>query len=407
MNARTMPSPVSLDRTLPREEISLANQKTGVWSLELIQNEDDFMALAPWWDALLERSCSPSPFLRWAWVSTWWSIMRTRFKLAIGVVRNTSGEPEAIAPLVLGSFHRGPRRALRHLGFMGGLGEVDSPRLDFMVQAGHEPFLMPRLCRIFAKLRGQWDCIRLNGVPAESPTVPYLRKALKKCGFGSGVLNNHDSRYIKLPATWQDYEMTHSGSWRSKIRRKWKALEREHAGSSVLGGKDTPVESAMEEFIDLHRQHFPEGVSDFLSGDSGRFHREIARQWLPSGRALMPTIQIEGKAAGAIYGFLEGDSFYQYQMGWDTRFQEISMGQLSMAWCLRAAMAERVQCYDVLPGEYAYKESWCPEVRHLLDLESYRPLGFRSNLFLLMRTLKRLSARRASTQTTTTPTSDS
>ncbi len=361
--------------------------------LEIIADEARFLELAPHWDRLLERSETRSPFLRWDWVSLWWEEYRNQFQLAIGVIRDVWGVPLAIAPLVTGrSTHGGARKHLRHLVFMGGDGDICAQVLDFLIPKGFESLLAPLLCSVIERLRLRWDMVRLDGIPETSPILPYIVEAMRSCGHGTCVVNRHASRYMQLPATWQDFEMSRSGSWRSKMRRKWKALDQAHKGQTLLGGRDGDVDELMRDLFTLHANRYHQGVSEYLQPHVKRFQHKLARRWVPAGRMLLPFIKIGDRTVAVMQGLAEGDSFYQYQMGWEPALANISIGNLCMAWCVRAALEQGARLYDTLPGDFEYKDRWCPETRHFVDLEVFNHLSISAAVFRGLRAVKRLTS---------------
>jgi CelD/BcsL family acetyltransferase involved in cellulose biosynthesis len=60
-----------------------------------------FHALQPFWDALVGQMHTRSPFLRWDWMRLWWEECRQEARLAVAVLRDAEGVPQAIAPLML------------------------------------------------------------------------------------------------------------------------------------------------------------------------------------------------------------------------------------------------------------------------------------------------------------------
>jgi CelD/BcsL family acetyltransferase involved in cellulose biosynthesis len=365
----------------------------GELQLEIITDEERFLKLAPDWDRLLERSATRSPFLRWDWISLWWAEEKKSFELAVAVLRDESGAVQAIAPLVLGRPMAGARRGLRHLAFMGGIGQIGSFRLDFIVPRGLENQLTPLLCRVFGELQHRWDMVRLVAVAEESPNLPHILQALRGCGVATEAVNTHECDLIELPPSWHDYEMSRSGNWRSQMRRKWKAMEQEHHGRVALAGVDMAVPDAMSDLATLHARRWPENVSEYLRPAAQRFHHRLAERWIPQGRALLPFIQIGGRMAGAIYCLVEADTVYHYQTGWDPAYEHISMGKLAMAASVQLAIGKGARLYDLLPGEFEYKKRWCSSVRHVFDLESFHPRSTRASVFRALRSAKRLLTR--------------
>jgi len=71
---------------------------------------------------------------------------------------------------------------------------------------------------------------------------------------------------LELPDTWDDL-MTKvlSGNRRNDFRSKWKKLMNNHAGQALQGGTDMPVDTAMDSWLDLHRQRFTDVDSSFIT----------------------------------------------------------------------------------------------------------------------------------------------
>jgi CelD/BcsL family acetyltransferase involved in cellulose biosynthesis len=368
------------------------NSALGELRLEIITDEERLLELAPCWDRLLERNAIRSPFLRWDWVSLWWEEERSNFELAVAVLRDATNVVQAIAPMVLGHPPDHARRSLRHLAFMGGIGQIQSLRLDFIVPRGLESQLTPKLCEAFTQLQNRWDMVRLIAIPEESPNLPHLLHALRSCGSATCVVNTHDCDIILLPGNWHDFEMSRSGNWRSQMRRKWKTMTTECHGRSALGGVDMPIPDAMSDLATLHARRWPEGVSEFLRPAAQHFHHRLAERWIPQGRLLLPFIQVGGRMAGAVYALKEDDTVYHYQTGWDPAYESISMGKLAMIASVQLAIGKGAQIYDMLPGEFEYKKRWCSGTRHVLDVESFHPRSARAAVFRALRATKRFFA---------------
>jgi hypothetical protein len=358
--------------------------------LEIVDTEEGFLSLEPVWDALVERMSTRCVFLRWDWMRLWWEAHRAEMSLMIAVARDDSGTVRGIAPFVLGAESGGMRRRLRHLALMTSLGDAQGERLDFIVAAGEENLVTPVLCGAFAKLHGQWDTVLLKKIPEESPNLPHLLTALARCGTASCVLNTHPTHFTRLPETYEDYEMTHSGSWRSKIRRRWKAMESKVRGVPVMGGTEIPLDETMKSLSTLHATRWPPGKSLFLTERSWAFHQKLAQLWVPRGKALLPAIAVDGRPISIVYGFRERDEFCQFQLGWDTQYAWAAIARVAMVWSLRQVIAGGAQVYDLLPGEFSYKQSWCQDTRHVLDLECFCPASLRARMFMVVRQLKRL-----------------
>lgn len=364
--------------------------------LEIVRDDAGLAGLESVWDKLLEQSATCTPFLRWDWVRLWWEEFHGQFELAVAVVRDEADSVLAIAPLMIGLEQDGMRRHLRHLGFLGGLGEAKGERMDFLVPSGQEAELTPLLCGIFQRLAEEWDAVRLNKLPEESPNYGHIMAALRECTVGAGVVIRTECACIRLTESWETFEKAMSGKQRRELRRRREHLKKDHgAYEALVTAEDAALR--LDEFAELHRQHYPDGVSSFLTPASWRFHRRLGLLWLTGGKAMLPFIAVGTGMVGGIYGFVERDEFYFYQLGWSEAYARFSLGHLGIRWTAECCMNRGLHLFDMLPGTYRYKREWSQESRYVLDIEAYAPESVRATIFRSIRSLKRLVQRTSST----------
>ncbi len=357
--------------------------------LDVIHDEAEFMALESCWDDLLSQSATSSPFLSWDWVKIWWEEHRAKSKLAIGVVRTLGNKILAIAPLISGREEAGSRSQLWHLTFIGGIGEIASQGMDFIVPAGQEEILTPLLCGIFAKVLHRIDIVRLTMIPEDSPNLPYVLQALKRVSSGVGQLNRQPSRTLSLPSSWEEIEKSHGGNWRSNMRRKLKKMEAEHQGRIVIGGRDVPFEVAFQALLELHAQRWTDEESLFLHERTKRFHRQLCQRSAAAGRMMIVLLELDGKYQAATYCLIHDNKAWFYQAGWNQEYCAISIGKLALAWTVRHAIELGLREFDFLPVDYSYKQEWANGVRHVVDIEAFNPRSSSAVIFRVLRFCKR------------------
>jgi CelD/BcsL family acetyltransferase involved in cellulose biosynthesis len=361
--------------------------------VRLVGSTAELAALEPVWDRLLESSATRSPFLRWDWMWLWWSLFGSEYRLAVVVVDDAFGAPEALAPLVLGHGTTGGHRHLHQLCWLGGLGAVEGEVMDFLVPAGREAELTPLLCEGIDWLMPEWEGVRLNKIPEDSPNLPILLACLGQFAAKTGVVNRHASRFTVLAGSWEAYAAQHSGRWRRNLRKRWESLTGDGGVRQGLAGRTMEPGQAMDELKALHtRRWCSHGGSTFACERAWEFHLRLAARWLRSGKALLPFLQVQDRMIAGCYGFLEGDCFYHYQIGWDQAYAEHSLGNLAVKHCLESCLELGVRRYEMLSGEYRYKSEWCPQARWLADVEGYAPNSAKAAAFLGLRSLKRWMA---------------
>lgn len=357
--------------------------------LEIIRDEAGYLALEPFWDKLLAKSYTHSPFQSWEYVRLWWEECRSSFQLCIGVVRDHEGQVQGIAPLVIGPGSDGSRRHLKHLGFMNGKGALQGERLDFIVPEGRESEVTSVLVTIVSESRQLWDVVRLNKIPTESMNYAHIMAELRWAGSSMGVLNMTECRWTKLPENWNEYAMLHSGNWRRKMRKRWENLCAGHTMRKVIAGKDVPLTAAIDRFFELHSLVYPEGVSSFLREECQRVHRKLMASWILDGRASLPMIELDGQLIAGIYCLHSNKETLQYQLGRDPQYSRLGLGNLAMQWSFECAMESGSTTYDLLPGDYPYKKEWCERTRFVSDVECFNSLSLKGLIFRLLRSIKR------------------
>ncbi|MEQ1841287.1 MAG: GNAT family N-acetyltransferase, partial [Verrucomicrobiales bacterium] len=364
-------------------------------SLEIIHDRDRFLTLEPFWDALLERSAVRTPFMRWDWIRLWLEECEEPVELAVAVARDSEGAPLAIAPLVLGRTGEGWRGRLRQLTFAGCIGRVDSEGVDFIIPSGQEGVLAPVLCKVFRLLGNRWDVVHLPMMHEESVSLPHVIAALDSCALGVVRMNRQASRFIRLPATWEELEQSHGGNWRSNHRRKWRKMQESFGGRPLKGGKDLDGGVAFDALLHLHGKRWTIDESAFLWPGVERFHKRLVEKWLPRGRVVIPLLELDGKPGAVSYIFNDFGKFWFYQSGWNEEYSTISVGKMATAWNVQCAIESGIREFDFLPGEYAYKQEWSNDVRFVEDVEAFQPWSLRAWVFRGLRACKRRMAARA------------
>ena len=105
-----------------------------------------------------------------------------------------------------------------------------------------------------------------------------------------------------------------------------------------------------------------------------QFHRELAHEWIPQGRAVLARLCLAGQVHVVLYGFVGRDKFYFYQSGVRKAGNGpfISPGTTANLMLMQALSAKGVVEYDFLRGASAYKQRLASEERELLGLQIVR-----------------------------------
>jgi CelD/BcsL family acetyltransferase involved in cellulose biosynthesis len=361
-------------------------------SVDVLATPMDLESLEPYWDDLVSQMREPSPFLRWAWIHRWVRHFQGNHQLAVGVLRDEEGRPVAIAPLTICRGDTRTGRWVRHLSWIGGMGEVFGEQMDVIVPAGREAELTPHLLRCIDATRSRWDVVSLRFIPEESPTLPALMEALRRVGMGREVVETCPCRYTEIPSDWAAYEAAHSGRWRRNLRNRWRTFLDDHEGGRSVCGQGPSNAELLDHLARLHRLQWPDGESNFLRPTAWPFHRELALEWLEKGRALMPYLTANARVVAVAYGLMEGGQFSLYQQGWDPEFKDLSLGNLLVHWSMQLAAENKLHTYSMLSGDSRYKAEWCPKLRQAVHLTAFPPGNLKAQLYRsILRCRRRIS----------------
>jgi CelD/BcsL family acetyltransferase involved in cellulose biosynthesis len=358
--------------------------------LEIITDPADFASLAPHWDALLERSSvASSPFMSWDWVRLWWEHSSVHCRLCVGVVRDGS-RLLAVAPFVIGNGRGRARKYLRHLSFIGGLGDLVSESMDFIIPVGEESVYAPQLCQLFRRTEHLWDVLDLPFIAQSSVTLPYIQSA-------TAYLGQLDDRFAPVPSHRKTLEVepeqiekVMGSKAASQHRAHWRKLQANHNARVIQAPQDVSAEVAFDRMLELHAMRYEHGTSSFLLPGVLAFHRELLSLWLSQGKAILVCMEVDGKIAAARYCLLRQGVCYEFQGGYDTQYSFYSLGRLATLMAMAEAVRRGATVYDHLPGDQEHKrrlQDHSVTFRHLELFHPRHPLPF---LFTAVRGLKRI-----------------
>jgi CelD/BcsL family acetyltransferase involved in cellulose biosynthesis len=340
-------------------------------TLEHIDDDARFAALAGEWEGLLGASGSDQLFLTWEWLHTWWTHLRGRRRLFLLAARE-GGELIGLAPLCLAPPRLERLVPFRSLEFLGA-GTAGSDYLDLIVRRGREEDAVEAFSR---HLAGRRLMLQLARAPRAGSLAARLGDGLRTRGWSVREGAIETCPYIDLRGhTWESYLATLGSAHRYNVQRRIKNLQRRHALEVREVRAEPDRRPALAVLLRLHDARWqPRGGSDAFTGDAlVAFHDEMTRHALARGWLRLFELRLDGRPAAALYGFRYRDAFSFYQAGFDPAFAKDSVGLCMMALAIRAALAEGAAEYDLLHGDEAYKFQWARQTRDLARLEAYPP----------------------------------
>jgi len=340
-------------------------------SAELVQAEHEFEKLRSRWDDLLEKSASPSIFLTWEWLYTWWSHYQQKRKLFLVLFREGK-ELVGIAPLLQEEEAKGGVM-VQTLRFLGSDGPACSEFLGLIITAGYETEVYQRLINFLQEYKFAWDRVVLNPISLEGSQVHYLYR------LGSQVYLAELEKtlvcpYVKLPTDWSQFLTRLSPNFRQQVRASLRKFEGQTEITYVPDAQDVfPVSLLVDTLSRLNGQRMEQKGIDSTLKDSFfcRFLSDALEQFQSRNWLGCSILQREEEILAIIFNFRYANKIWYYQAGFLQEYASFRPGTLLFARTIQEAIEKVFWEYDFLRGEEQYKYRWGCTNRPAMTLHLY------------------------------------
>lgn len=335
----------------------------------VIDNTEAFYALRNEWDELLLDSTSNTLFLTWEWMFTWWKHLADGRKLNIITVRQ-EGLLIGIAPLTQASPNLSRMMPFKYLEFIAS-GNVGSDYLNFILRRRHEEDALQAITRQISNQGSMVELTRIEGTSSFAKEVPTV---IRRFGGRSRELITNTCPYIDIrDHTWDSYLSSLSKRHQKNIHKRIRKVEREFNVELLHVTKDSDLQEAMVEFLDIHTAHWQsrDTVTALSNPRIASFHREFSELALHNGWLRLFQLRLDGDTAAAVYQFMYNRTYFYFQSALNSTYTRHSPGMILLALSIQQAITEGAQCFDLLHDNEQYKYLWTNTDRDLVRIELY------------------------------------
>lgn len=217
-----------------------------------------------------------------------------------------------------------------------------------------------------------WDFVYLYNI---QPTYGKLFASLAqdKTGFPKfSTFEGSVCPYITLPDSIDELMNGLRPKFRKNLRRSMKNLQRDHGKMELKNYTDIgSLEETMQIFFDLHQKRW------IKRGHAGAFARQkqremslnCARLFAEKGWLNLFFLVVKSKPVAAQCCFEYNRKMYYWLGGFDPAFSSYSVGNLLIMQVLESCVERKIQEYDFMRGDEAYKFDWGAEFRRLLNIK--------------------------------------
>jgi hypothetical protein len=325
----------------------------------------------------------------------WWRVYGPKYRGAGGGLRIVTvwRGPQVIGilPLYLG-VTGGPAFGVRHLRFLSTgeeeFEETNPDYLDLLCRPDEELACAGAVQDYLA--RATWDHLELLDVPESSPlTGEGFRAAVG----GARILYRGTCPVADLEGGFEAYLQRLSAKNRQGARRMLR--EAEKSGAVFELAREGQTDEYFDDLVRLHQHRWTTDGKQgcFAASRFTEFHRTLAAEWVPQGRAVLARLSVAGNPVAVVYGFRTGPKFDFYQSGVLTDDGMLTSPGILANLLLARMLAERgLLAYDYLRGTSSYKERFATRKNQLVSLDFWRHT-LRATIHLSARFLRRTANR--------------
>ncbi|MBI2856137.1 MAG: GNAT family N-acetyltransferase [Chloroflexi bacterium] len=319
---------------------------------------ETFESIEPEWNLLLADSVTNNIFLTPSWQRTWWDTVSPQGQ-ELRLVKVVEGDTTiGIAPLA---------KQEKVITFLGGTDLWDMH--DFIVRRGHErPFYQALMEYLGSE---DWREIRLESLVEESPTIRQMTSLASEQGYRVDKGSEGQLMGVSLPDSWEEYLMDLRKKDRHELRRKLRRLQGETDFHIQQLEDVESVSEAMDDFLHLMAQSREE-KAQFLTDERGDFFRDMALEMARQGHLRLFFLEVGGVRTAATVCFDYNNTRSLYNSGHNTEYASLGTGFLLKALCLKSAICEGKDYYDLLRGSEPYKHHLGAKERELYCLSIFR-----------------------------------
>jgi CelD/BcsL family acetyltransferase involved in cellulose biosynthesis len=316
--------------------------------LSILREVAAWEAVSEEWDALLARSIQDVPFLRFAFLRSWWETLGggewPEGDLSVVVARRSGGDLVAAAPLFRTP---GAPETARLIG--------TSEIADFLDVLCEPPALDEFSGALLETLSGERVAsIDLWNLLEDSPSQAALARAAQRGGWRPARQRLKPCPRVSLEGGWEDYLARLDKKQRHELRRKMRRAEAAPGGIAFpRAGRDRELDPAVDSFLDLMR-HDP-AKAGFLSEPMRRTFQALARSAAEEGWLRLEFLEVGGEVAAGVFAFDYDGQLWLYNSGLNPAHQELSPGWVLLGHMIRSAAAEGRRAFDFLRGGEDYK----------------------------------------------------
>jgi CelD/BcsL family acetyltransferase involved in cellulose biosynthesis len=327
-------------------------------TIEWIDDPARFAALAAEWDDVARSS--GYPFMRYAWLASWWHAFSKHRRLLICTARR-DGRLAAALPL------------WRRRSLASALSNAHTP--TFTPIALDESALA---AVVEAAVAARFPSLVVGPLPADDAAVGLLLEASRRARRHTWIAAAHASPVVDiLPGGVEDYRRRLPRSTRRELERLRRKLEREHPVTFETLAEPEDPRAALQRGLEVEKSGWKgrRGTAILSAPDTAAFYREVASRLASEGALRLSTLEAGRRVLAFDFAIVSDGALWLPKGAYDEAFSRYAPGLLLLLAEIERAHELGLDRVELLGTSEPYKLKFASRVRQhaFVHSHSWRP----------------------------------
>ncbi len=312
--------------------------------VERITGSEHFRKIGSSWHSLLQSSEDNSIFFTHEWFSSWWKSFSADKSLEILLFKDKQGELIGIAPLMVQA---------NTLQFIASQEVTDY--CDFIVLKGRAEEFYSKFLEYLKIHYSTAEKTELINIKSSSPTLTFLPRFASKHNIFCSLSEAEVTPALDLPPSYEDFLSFLTRKNRHELKRKLKRIENLKGVKTVKIKDSESLKTAIEIFIELHKESDPLKEKFWRKKGMFDFFREMILQFSKRRWVELVFLYYEAKIMASLLNFIYEDKVLFYNIAYNRDYAWYSPGLFLFNNSIKNAISKKKKEADFLRGREKYK----------------------------------------------------
>lgn len=318
------------------------------------------------WDARLDARANPNPFITADWLGSWWRHFGT--DSAPWLVLAPGHGDFAVLRCAWEQFSGVPVRMARLL--VNGHCSRASLACFGPPEALAQAWMLE-----MQRLRSNWDCARLDGLPAEGGLVEAILEQARALGLRPAVQRRWSHTWMPIRGRWDERVRAMSRNERKHLGRTGRRLQELGQVRWQQCREPGDIMLAFDAFLAMESRSWKAGGGEIIASrpEVEGFYRSVVTRFAARGQAVVDLFHLDSRLISAVFSICHGRQQFLLKGSYDEAFATLSPSWHLFQHLLKDAFdRQQLDAIDFC-GRRPFTEMWSDQSQSFCDLVIFSP----------------------------------